>query len=269
MSNKVKILIAEDEMLVAKNLQKNLEDFGFEIVSTTCSGEETILKAIETKPQLLLMDIRLEGDIDGIEAAGLINHRMDIPIVYLTAYADENTIQRAKQTNPYGYLIKPFDPIELRTTIEMALNKHQLESKSRDRQEWLETILDGVGHGIIVTNEKGAVSFMNPVAEFMTGWKYEEAFGRDLIDVLKILHEDTRKMVEQPSIQALGEKNIVRQSYRTILCGKDGKEFLVDYCASFIRDIENNIIGIVLDLNEIGRGIINTGIEKAPSNDGS
>ena len=128
MSNS-QILVVEDEGIIAKDIKNTLGLLGYFVVAVASSGEEAIEKAIETHPDLVLMDIVLEGDMDGVEAAEQIRDRFDIPVVYLTAYSDDKTLQRAKITEPYGYILKPFQERELYTTIEMALYKHKIERK--------------------------------------------------------------------------------------------------------------------------------------------
>jgi len=123
------ILIVEDESSVAEQMQILLESLGYTVPAVTASGKEAIEKAAATRPDLILMDIELQGSIDGIEAAKQILDRFDIPIIYVTAHADEATLQRAKITEPFGYVIKPFKRRDLHTTIEMALYRHEMERK--------------------------------------------------------------------------------------------------------------------------------------------
>jgi signal transduction histidine kinase len=121
----INILIVEDELLIAKNLSHKLEILGYQIVGIVSSGADAIQRAGEMEPDLILMDIVIKGDIDGIEAAVIINQKFDIPIIYTTAYADDETLQRAENTGSYGYLLKPFKQRELHATIKIALSKHQ------------------------------------------------------------------------------------------------------------------------------------------------
>ena len=123
----IKILIVEDELIVAKNLTRNLEKQGYEIIGIASSGELAIKKAAECQPNLVLMDITLQGDLDGIETAEIIGSQLNIPIIYMTAHADDSTLDRAKKTGTYGYLVKPFKPQDTKTTIEMALAKHKAD----------------------------------------------------------------------------------------------------------------------------------------------
>ncbi|NEP85716.1 MAG: REC domain-containing phosphodiesterase [Okeania sp. SIO2C2] len=138
-----KILIIEDELIVAENIARNLNKLGYEVVGIVDSGEEAIQTATKKHPNLVLMDIMLQGDIDGIEAAGYIRSQLKIPVVYMTAYADDNTLGRAKLTEPYGYLVKPFKPQSLKTTIEIALQKYQGEQDIESRYvQQIETVKD-------------------------------------------------------------------------------------------------------------------------------
>ena len=120
-----KILVVEDELISAENLARNLNKLGYEVIGIVDSGEDAIQTATKNHPNLVLMDIMLQGDLDGIEAAGYIRYQLKIPVIYMTAYADDDTLGRAKLTEPYGYLVKPFKPQALKTTIEIALQKYQ------------------------------------------------------------------------------------------------------------------------------------------------
>jgi len=154
---KAQILVVEDDVILVMELQDRLQSFGYSVAAAVSSGEEAIKKAGETRPDLILMDIRLKGDMDGIEAALEIRACFGTPVVYLTALADENTLQRAKVTEPYGYIVKPFGEKTLHSTIEIALHKHKVEAlrsigdKGMETKELVETIrpeireVDGVG----------------------------------------------------------------------------------------------------------------------------
>ncbi|MEM1172034.1 MAG: EAL domain-containing protein [Cyanobacteria bacterium P01_H01_bin.35] len=122
-----KILVVEDELIAAENIARNLKKLGYEVIGIVDSGEEAIQAATENHPNLVLMDIMLQGDLDGIEAAGHIRSELKIPVIFMTAYADDDTLGRAKLTEPYGYLVKPFKPQALKTTIEIALQKYKGE----------------------------------------------------------------------------------------------------------------------------------------------
>jgi PAS domain S-box-containing protein/putative nucleotidyltransferase with HDIG domain len=181
--SKIRILVVEDESLVARDIQNMLRSLGYEVAGIVASGEMAIQKASTSVPDLVLMDIVLKGDIDGIAAAERLWEEYGIPVIYLTAYADDTTFERAKLTKPFGYLLKPFEERELQTTIEMALYKSRMEMRLREREQWLSTILRSIGDGIIAADARGRIEFMNPLAERLTGWLHEEALERPLGEV--------------------------------------------------------------------------------------
>jgi len=139
--SKINILVVEDESIVAKDIQNSLKRLGYSVPAVVASGEDAIDAAGEHHPDLVLMDIMLQGDISGIEAATQIKSRYDIPVIYLTAYADESTLAKAKVTEPYGYIIKPFKEIDLHTSIEMALYKHDKESEVKKERDLYSSII--------------------------------------------------------------------------------------------------------------------------------
>jgi len=245
------ILVVEDESIVAMDIQERLRGLGYAVSAVASSGEEAIQKAAETHPDLVLMDIMLKGDMDGVEAAEQIRARFDIPVIYLTAYADENTLQRAMITEPFGYIIKPFEERELHTTIEMALYKHKMERKLRESEQWFATTLRSIGDAVIATDIKGSVTFMNSVAEALTGWKREDALGRDLKEVFHIVNEETQSLTESPVTKALREEVGVGLANHSILIAKDGREIPIDDSAAPIRDDKGNVTGVVLVFRDI------------------
>lgn len=140
--SKNNILVVEDESIVSKDIQQSLKKLGYNISGAASTGEKAILLANETKPDLVLMDIMLKGDMSGIETAEKIKESLNIPVIYLTAYADENTLAKAKVTEPYGYIIKPFKEIDLHTSIEMALYKHGKEQEIVKERDFLFSIVE-------------------------------------------------------------------------------------------------------------------------------
>jgi len=145
------ILVVEDDNAVATNLRHELTDLGYEVPATASSAEEALRLAEAAQPDLVLMDIVLNGRMDGIETSAELRERADVPIVYLTAHADDATLRRAKITEPYGYLIKPYEEQELRTTIETALFKHRMEQLSAAMKRWLHAVFRSIGDALVVT----------------------------------------------------------------------------------------------------------------------
>lgn len=140
--SKSNILIVEDESLVAKDIQHCLKKLGYNVVAISGTGEEAVQLAEQHKPDLVLMDIMLKGEMSGIDAANEIKEKYNLPVIFLTAYADEATLSKAKVTEPYGYIIKPFKEIDLHTSIEMAIYKHQKESEIRKERDYLYSIVE-------------------------------------------------------------------------------------------------------------------------------
>lgn len=163
-----KILIVEDEILVARDLERQIKALGYDVAGITDSGEEAIRLARQTHPDLVLMDIRLQGAIDGVAAAEEIHKTLFLPVVYLTAHADDATVHRARITEPFGYLIKPFEERELTITLEMALYKHQAERKTREALQALEfsearfqTFMDNSPVIAFIKDEEGRYVYVN------------------------------------------------------------------------------------------------------------
>lgn len=134
--NKPQILVVEDEKIVALEIQDRLISIGYEVPALVSTGSDAVRFAETLRPHLILMDIELKGQMDGITAAAEIRERLNIPVIFLTAYVDSETLNRAKKTEPYGYLLKPFDERELHTTIEMALYKSDMERRLRTHEQW-------------------------------------------------------------------------------------------------------------------------------------
>ena len=245
-----RILIVEDEGIVAKDLQNTLEGLGYTVTAVVPSAQEAVKKAVQTQPDLVLMDIILKGYANGVEAATAIR-QLNIPVVYLTAYSDDETLRRAKVTEPYGYILKPFEERELHIAIEIALHKHAMEKKIRESEQWLIVTLRSIGDAVIATDAKGLVKFMNPVAEALTGWKRDEAAGKPLKEVFQIVNEETGKKVITPAARVLNEGTLVRLNDRALLVSRDGTRIPVDDCAAPIKDDQGNIIGVVLVFRDI------------------
>lgn len=224
-----RILVVEDEVIVADDIRRSLKSLGYDVPSIVSSGEMAIKKVEENRPDLVLMDIMLQGEMDGIEAAGNIISRFDIPVVYLTAYSDEKILERAKVTEPFGYLIKPYKDRELVINIEIALYKHRLMKELKDSRGWFHGTLNSINDAVIATDPKGCVLFMNPPAQSITGWVLKEAQGKPLKEVFNIVSEKT------------DEKGM-----QTILMDKSNKKMKIHSSNNIIKDDRGNILGIVL-----------------------
>lgn len=181
------VLIVEDEAIVATDLQETLTDMGYDAFAIAASGDEALARASERCPDIVLMDVRIRGHRDGVETATLLREKFDVPIVYLTAHADEHTVARAKGTQPFGYLTKPVKPADLRTAIELSLHRHVLERRLRERERWFSTTLDSIADAVIAVDLGGTITFMNPAAAALTGVALEHAIGRPAREVVRLL----------------------------------------------------------------------------------
>ena len=251
MMTTTQILVVEDESVVALDLQTRLKRLGYTVPAVAASGEDAIRKAEELRPDLVLMDIRLRGEMDGIEAAEQIRARVSIPVIYLTAYTDEATLQRAKVTDPFGYLLKPFKERELHTTIELALHKHEMERRLKESESWLATTLNSIGDAVISTDPQNCIQFMNPVAEALTGWEQEQALGKDLAKVFHIIDGDTRTPSRSPFTMVLRQEGVVHLKDNTLLITKNGTEIPIDDSAAPIRDDKGGVAGMVLIFRDV------------------
>ena len=243
---KPKVLIVEDNRIVAEDLKLKLQRMGYGVTEVTTSGEQAI-KSIETHlPDLILMDIRLGEGMNGIETATKLRQLHRFPIVYLTAHADDDTIARAKLTEPSGYIIKPFDQKELQSTIEIALYKHRIDQKVRESEEWLMTTLRSIGDGVIATDIEGCIKFMNPLAESLTGWPEADAIGKKLDTVFQIINENTRQTVENPVTKVLETGQVVGLANHTVLISRDGREIPIKDSGAPIMLHDDEKTGVVL-----------------------
>src|SRR5882724_7296916 len=177
------ILVVEDETIIAMDIQSRLRHLGFD-AEIAATGEEAVSKALDEPPDLILMDIVLPGTIDGIEAAEEIRKRFDIPVIYLTAYSDARTLERAKLTGPYGYLLKPLKDRDLHATIEMATYKHKMERQIREGEERYRMLFESVPHPMWVY-DIATLSFLavNDAAVRYYGYSREEFLNMNIADI--------------------------------------------------------------------------------------
>src|SRR5215510_421971 len=211
------VMVVEDEQLIAKDIADTLTKLGYDVTGTVSSAEACVESAETQRPDLVLMDIHLQGELDGIEAARLLRERFDIPVVFLSAYADEGTVARAKLSAPLGYLLKPFRKSELRSAVEVGLFRHQMERQLRERERWFSTTLRAIGDAVVAVDATGQISFMNRAAEKLIGRTESGAKGKPLEAVFRLLNEKTREPVPDPIQQALSRQEVVRLPANTSL----------------------------------------------------
>ena len=236
-----RILIAEDEKVVATDIEECLTAAGYIVVGAAASGLEALKRIVETEPDLVLMDIKLKGPLDGIDVAEAICEHLDIPVVYLTAYADSETLERAMKTASAGYVLKPFDGRRLQTAVEIALCHSQNEEKELRHERQLGDALRSLPDAVILTATSGAVTFLNPAAEALTGWTQEKAYSRYIEEVFVTVHGDTGALLASPVARVRYDGVAVPLDARTVLVALDGSRTAIRGGAQPVRD-QNDLV---------------------------
>ena len=244
---KIKILVVEDESIVAKDIRNTLESLGYETASVS-SGEEAIKKAEKTRPNVVLMDIVLKGDMDGITAAQEIRQRLHIPVVYLTAYADEAVLKRAKVTEPFGYMLKPFEEKTLHTTIEMTLYKSKMENRIKERERKLTELVNLLPEVVFEADRKGNITFASQIAVDVYGYTRED-FDKGL-SIYQVLVPDDRDRAKE-NMQRIMDREILGSIEYTAQ-NKDGIMFpvIVNTAPIMHNDKSVGVRGVVVDISE-------------------
>ena len=258
-----KILIVEDKKSVADDVEERLNEIEYTVCAVVPTGVEAIEKAAEMQPDVVLINIELEGEISGIEAAERIRNSLDIPTIYLAHYPNrdflltkEDLLKRAEITNPFEFIPQPYGKRRLYLTIESVLSKHRLEKESETYKQYRTTMLGGISGAVIVTDNKGLITFMNPVAEILTGWEIEEVSGKHLTDILNIYTGNAENRKKSTFlIEALQKGHVttggLSSASDTWLIAKSGREIPVDYTITPITDENENLTGIVISFHDI------------------
>lgn len=250
MPDTVNILIVEDELIVAEGIRLQLQRLNYN-VSDVVSSYENVIKSIERKkPDLILMDIMIPGDKDGIEITSELKKVYNIPIIYLTALSDNKTLERAKTTQPHGYLLKPFDKNELQTGIELALNKYHIEQKMVESERLLSTTLNSIGEAVITTDINLKIQFLNPVAENITGYKLSNIKNKKIQEVLHITDESNEKITTFLKIKDIDADPIFKRE-NLILTQENGNKVLIDLTTTAILDDQMQRYGFVFVFRDV------------------
>lgn len=244
------VMVVEDEQLIAKDIADTLTKLGYDVTGTVASGEECVESARSRRPDLVLMDIHLEGEMDGVRAAELLRERFDVPVVFLSAYADDKTLDRAKLTAPLGYLLKPFRKSELKSAVEVGLYRHQMERQLRDRERWFSTTLRAIGDAVIAVDSERRVEFMNRAAETLLGRAEHDARGEVLGGIMHLLNEKTREPIDDPVSLALDRKQVVRIPPHTALVAAQ-RELPVEDSVAPILGARGEKLGAVIVMRDV------------------
>ncbi|XDD51645.1 diguanylate cyclase [Leptospira sp. WS92.C1] len=254
MKEAIRILIVEDDALVARDIQTRLRKIGYQADWIAHSGEVAVKFALEMSPQIILMDIQLGDGIDGVEAVEKILSYRDIPIVYLTAYSDESSLARAGLTEPYGYVVKPVETGELQIAIEIALHRHGLQTQLNEVNRRLSTTLASIGDGVIATNSSGVIKVANRIAASMLGKNNENLIGEKIEKIFTLQSRQTLNACEilvDPVTELLATKKD-RLTYTDVLLIRlKGLATPIDVTATMIVDGRNEPDGVVLVFRDI------------------
>jgi len=248
--SKTRILVVEDESIVAKDIQKSLEKLGYEVPATASSAASAYEKLEEIQPDLVFLDIKLKGEEDGIHIAEHIREKYNIPVIFLTSYVDQITLDRAKVTEPYGYIVKPFNESDLKTTVEMALFKFSRDREMRENHHRLENALARVEESICVVDTDGRVSYLNEKAENLLGYSTTTAIGMDAFQLF-VLEIEGGVVIKKEDLLASMRKN---ESWENkdcfIIVKRDNTSYNVSASAAPIHDEKNQFLGCAIVLSD-------------------
>ncbi|HMD49819.1 MAG TPA: sigma 54-interacting transcriptional regulator [Bryobacteraceae bacterium] len=247
-----KILIVEDERITAEDLRDILTDLGYTVTASVSNGLDAISRAEETSPDLALMDIRIKGEMDGTETARVLRERFNIPVIYLTAHADTETVTRAKASEPLGYITKPFQEAELHASIEIALHKHREDLKFREKERLLSSTLRAMAEGVVSIDPNDVITLFNPAAEAWTGWKARDALGKTFDEVLALVDSATGEKLHTPLWRVLAEGTLAELPPGALLISQLGEKRPVTGSMSPIRDHKGEIAGAVVLFGRVG-----------------
>lgn len=251
MSSTIKILVVEDERIIAVDIQNSLEKLGYGITNIVSTGQAALSEVEKNPPDIILMDIVLNSKMSGTEVADKIKNKYDIPVIYLTAYADMQTLEKAKLTEPYGYIIKPFNMLELQSTLEMALYKYNMEKKLKRRNTWISSVLGSIADGVIATDKKSKVTFVNYIAEDLIGISRDKIIGQSITEVLYLIDEKTGEALKGFGSKLFEDKNITSLSRTAVLLSKTGSYIPVDTSIAPIKNDKGIIEGVVTVFRDI------------------
>jgi PAS domain S-box-containing protein len=248
------ILVIEDDHIRGPELQERLTSAGYRVLHASLAGTNAIEQVAELHPDLVLMDIAIRGKTDGVQAADLIQSRLEIPVIYIMSNYGygQATLQRSKATGPFGYIFDPLDAKQIAGTIEVALVRNRLEREIKEGRQWLSTVLNSIGDGVIAVDERGCITFINPIAEVLTGWQAREAVGRPLPEVCSITDEKWRAMVDASFMRSnpsAGEEP--PSNIHALLASRNGDRIPVEITLSPIKKGGDTVRGMVLVLRDV------------------
>jgi two-component system response regulator AtoC len=241
-----RILIVEDERITAEDLRETLTDLGYIVTASVSNGRDAVGQAEENTPDLALMDVRIQGDMDGTETARVLRERFNIPVIYLTAHADRATVSQAKGAEPLGYITKPFQEAALHASIEIALHKHAEELKLRGKEELLASTLRAIAEGVISLDTAETVTLFNPAAEVWTGRSTQEALGRPVSEVFQVVSGATGDPLALSWASVFSGGTLRELPGNAVLVSRSGERRAISGTVAPIRDHRGLVSGAVL-----------------------
>jgi PAS domain S-box-containing protein len=242
------ILIVEDELIIAHDIKKTLQKYGYSIPAILDTGEDAIEFVLSSPPDLVLMDITLAGEIDGIDASAKIKEHIDIPLIFLTASNDTETLDRAKKLEPHGYINKPVKDTEIFTSLETALYKFNAEQKIKRNQLWLQAMLDSIGEGIISVDIDGMITYINEIAEKMTGYPKNDLVGKHKNTIIIKSPDDEIQHLPIASTH-MGSPFVFLHDYS--LVSLNGASVHVDINCAVVYDEKDEITGNIFSIRDV------------------
>jgi PAS domain S-box-containing protein len=245
------ILIVEDEALVARDLEFTLNEMGYDVVAAVDSFDSALRAMSVRRADVVLMDVNIKGPKDGIETAAAIHRDFAVPVIFLTAYADDATLTRAARTQPYGYIVKPFTGKDVRSAIEIAHYKHEVDDRMAQSERWFSTTLRAIGDAVVACDSDRRIRFMNPVAEVLTGWSEAEASGQPIHDVVRVVEPEAAEHGGGPVERALRDRSMQTLASPSWLVERDGRRSRVidDSVAPIVHD--DNLLGAVVVFRDV------------------
>ncbi|MCA1964590.1 MAG: response regulator [Prosthecobacter sp.] len=239
--DRLRILIVENEGLVGCDMAAFLNDLGYRVVGTCSTSADALRLYDDLRPELVLMDVHLDGPVDGIETARRLQQRGPVAIIYVTACADLETVNRARETHPQGYLLKPFSHDDLRLTVEVAASRVREEAARRRSEHSYGEMFESLADGVIVADLAGVIAFMNPAAAVITGWPRESCVGRSLHEVFRIYHSSG-----EPAMVELTTPSQVPVERTVWLTTHEGCRVPVQDRSTPLRDQNGQLTGVVI-----------------------
>jgi PAS domain S-box-containing protein len=248
---KWKVLVVTDDNETSQRIRSILKRSHYRLLPSVESSSNASASIRSFTPDIVLISLTLRGNISGRSVAHTIASAADLPIVYLVSEKDRKKFLLMQKKDPSGFIMMPFVDIEVYTVIEMAIHRHAAERARKEQHQWLDTTLRSIGDGVIATDKKGRVKFMNTIAETLTGWNEKEAIGKKLTTVFRIKDESTGEKPIDPVSKVLSARTPVRLTNHTLLRSRNGTEVVIEDSAAPIFDNSEEIVGVVLTFRDV------------------